>query len=143
MSLKNTHLGWQNEHLARYLLSKVAFITSPTMPGDDVGVDLVCTLYDLERSDKSAPVLVPKNAIAVQVKSTRKVWDFTKKVPYLQRLEIPFFVAVVMQNDLSLDLYSAKYLSHLFSFRGSPKKLKFHPVDDLTSHYREGNDMAG
>lgn len=31
--------GWQNEHLAAFLLSKLAFVAQPAKIGDDIGTD--------------------------------------------------------------------------------------------------------
>ena len=143
MRLANTHVGWQNEHLARFLLSNLAFVASPTMPGDDVGVDLFCTLYEVTESKKGATVLAPRNAIAVQIKSSVDTWDVTKQVSYLQELETPYFIAVVNQGELRLDLYSGRYLPHMFSFRGQLKKLELEPVKKLVGHHQEGSDKEG
>jgi len=143
MRLANTHVGWQNEHLARFLLSQMAFVASPTMPGDDVGVDLICTLYEVTESEKGATVLAPRNAIAVQIKSSVGAWDVTKQTCYLRELETPYFIAVVNQSEQQLDLYSGRYLPHMFSFRGEPRKLELVPVRELEGYYREGDDQEG
>lgn len=143
MRLANTHVGWQNEHLARFLLSQMAFIANPTMPGDDVGVDLFCTLYEVTKSEKNATVLAPRNAIAVQIKSSKQTWDMTKQACYLRELETPYFIAVVAQRKQRLDLYSGRYLPHMFSFRGNPKQLELVPVQELGDNHREGSDQEG
>ncbi len=98
MSLANTHKGWENEHLATFLLSRIAFVASPIKVADDVGTDLFCTLYDRSlrpskrKGTRQVPVLVPRSSIAVQVKSTSKPFDVAPRLEYIARLEMPYYI---------------------------------------------------
>ncbi len=111
--------GWENENLARYILSKFSFVAQPTSIGDDIGSDFFCTL--LER--KNQKYILPKNFFAIQIKSNTNKIDMTDKIQYLESLELPFFVGVVDQKNLKLTLYSGEYIPIFFSYKGIPDKL--------------------
>ena len=49
--LKNTRIGWENERLAEFLLSRISFIANPAKTSDDVGTDFICTLFRQERKN--------------------------------------------------------------------------------------------
>ncbi|MCE5202736.1 MAG: hypothetical protein ABFC80_03880 [Coriobacteriales bacterium] len=141
--LAATHSGWENEHLATYLLSRVAFVASPLKVADDVGTDLFCTLFERVKPD-ATELLVPRNSIAVQLKSSRddlrlKPWQ----IEYLARLEIPYYVGVVDQSQMTLTLFSARYLPMLITFRGRHSVLTLELVDELDGAYRKGDDESG
>ena len=53
------HKGWENEHLATFLLSRIAFVASPVKVGDDVGTDVFCTLFEVTKH-KERDVLLPR-----------------------------------------------------------------------------------
>jgi len=142
MPLAVTHRGWENEHLATFLLSRVAFVASPVTVADDVGTDLFCTLYE-HRLRNDVKVLVPRSSIAVQVKSSPEPVDIAERLDYPGRLEIPYYLGVVDQEALTLDLYSARLLPALLSFRGRPERLKLVPVEVFDRHYRPGDDDVG
>ena len=124
MGLARTHVGWENEHLATFLLSRISFVASPATVADDVGTDLPCTLF--EHADRAAvELLVPRNSIAAQVKSSRRTVDVAKQLEYLARLDIPHYIGVVDQNALTLDLFSGSYLPLMPSFHGRNSNLDF------------------
>lgn len=103
--------GWQSEHIAKFILSKFSFIAEPSTVADDLGTDFFCTLFNIQAGE----YLVPQNSFAIQIKSDNKNIDITKKVPYIQGLEIPFFVGVVSKKDLTLQIYSGESIPHFFS----------------------------
>ena len=142
MALARTHLGWENEHLAAFVLSRIAFVATPVTVADDVGTDLFCTLYDRVVRN-NVPVLVPRSSIAVQVKSNRDDVDMAPKLEYLARLEMPFYVGVVNQRALTLELFSGRFLPCLLSYRGSHTKLPLVLVETFDRHYRTGDDAHG
>jgi hypothetical protein len=116
--------GWQNEHLAAFLLSKFSFLSHPVKIGDDLGCDLFCTFFDIESKGKKE-YLVPESSFAIQIKSKskNKILDM-KQIEYLEHLKLPFFIGVIDQNELSLTIYSGEYLPILFSLKGIPVSLK-------------------
>ncbi|MGB4580768.1 MAG: hypothetical protein WBI91_02705 [Coriobacteriia bacterium] len=142
MGLARTHVGWENEHLATFLLSRVSFVASPATVADDVGTDLFCTLFERTRKEDT-DLLVPRSSIAVQVKSSRKSINVAPQLEYLARLEIPYYVGVVNQKEMALDLFSGRFLPLMLSYRGRHSRLDFVLVDELSDHYRIGDDATG
>ena len=64
--------GWQSENLARFLLSKVSFISKPSTISDDLGSDFLCTLFKIEKNE-----LHPSSSFAIQIKSEGSKIDIT------------------------------------------------------------------
>jgi hypothetical protein len=121
--LKYTRSGFENEHLAEYLLSKIAFLSQPVTVSDDLGTDYFCTLFE-EAVLNKAPQLFPRNSFAIQIKTgPPEDWEMDKKIEYLNRLEIPYFIGFVEQATLSLSIYSGRYLPLFFSSVGVRQKL--------------------
>jgi hypothetical protein len=114
--------GWQNEHLAAFMLSRLAFLAHPAKIGDDIGTDFFCTLFETVNQD-GRDYLVPRKSFAIQIKSSGTTIDATKQIKYLIGLELPFFVGIIDQEHSSLTIYSGEYLPILFSYRGIPKSL--------------------
>jgi len=144
MPLAPTHIGWENEHLATYLLSRMAFVASPIKIGDDVGTDLFCTMFERVETEK-ARLLVPRNSIAVQVKSSGSSVSLSpSQLEYLARLEIPYYIGIIDQTALSLTMYSARYLPLLLTLKGHhPNGLRLDLVQSLDGRYREGDEASG
>jgi hypothetical protein len=117
--LEKFRIGWENEHLATFLLSRISFVANPVKVADDVGTDLFCTLFEIANGE-----LLPRNSLAVQAKSSAAEIDATGKIQYLEKLELPFFVGVVDQSNLGLSLYSGEYLPIFFAHYGIPQGLK-------------------
>lgn len=144
MPLAPTHIGWENEHLATYLLSRMAFVASPIKIGDDVGTDLFCTMFERIETEK-AKLLVPRNSIAVQIKSSGGSVSLSpSQLEYLARLESPYYIGIIDQAALSLTIYSARYLPLLLTLKGRhPNGLRLNLVRSLDGRYREGNEADG
>ncbi|MFH1764911.1 MAG: hypothetical protein ABIF09_12035 [Gemmatimonadota bacterium] len=142
MRLSTFHVGWENEHLARFLLSRLAFVASPVFVGDDVGTDLFCTLFE-RRERNGKVVLAPLNSIAIQIKSSKGSIDVTSKLEYFDRLEIPYYLGFVNRETVTLDLYSARYLPAMLSYRARPKRLELVPTERFIRDYRPGTDEDG
>lgn len=114
--------GWENENMARYILSRFCFIANPSTVSDDIGSDYFCTLFKIQKDGKNK-FLIPQNFFAIQIKSNKRKIDATKKIKYLANLEIPYFVGVINQKNLKLTIYSGEYIPFLFTYR-TPKKLE-------------------
>jgi len=119
--------GWENEHLATFLLSQIAFVAHPVTVADDVGSDFFCTLFE-PADQNGTQMLFPVNSFAIQVKSNRENVDATNKIGYLFGLELPFFLGVVDRSDLRVLVYSGEYLPFMFSQLGRPGQLTLHLV---------------
>jgi len=66
-----THLssfrkGWENENLARFLLSRFSFVAHPASVSDDIGTDFFCTIFEIVKEGKRDS-LMPRNAFAIQI----------------------------------------------------------------------------
>jgi len=119
--------GWENEHLATFLLSRIAFVSHPVTVADDVGSDFFCALFE-PRKQKGKEMLFPLNSFAIQVKSSLADVPATNKIEYFLKLELPFFIGVVDRCRLCLSVYSGEYLPVMFSHLGRPTKLTLCPV---------------
>jgi hypothetical protein len=120
--------GWENENLARFILSKFSFISQPTTIADDLGADFFCTFFKKvakERTTKNGKIIedvfiYPKHSFALQIKSSRRQFNITNKLEFFDNLEIPFFIGVVNQKKLSISIYSGDVIPELFSLVGLP-----------------------
>jgi len=128
--LRNPHKGWENEHLALFLLSRISFVSNPVTVADDAGSDFFCTLFEVGKGD----VLFPRSSFAIQIKSSKDKIDATGKIEYLEKLELPFLVGVVDQAKLRMSLYSGEYLPILFAHHGIPRDLKL-SLEDTSITY--------
>jgi len=135
MQLAHPHRGWENEHLATFLLSRIAFVSSPIKVGDDVGTDIICTLFE-SAIHKGKPMLLPRSSLAVQLKSNRKAVSLARTMDYLERLELPFYLGVVDQKALSLELFSARFLPVVLSLHGPKARIRLKPIDTFRRQYR-------
>jgi hypothetical protein len=117
--LEKFRKGWENEHLATFLLSRMSFVANPIKVADDIGTDLFCTLFEITEGE-----LFPRNSFAIQTKSSMDQIDATGKIEYFEKLELPFFVGVVDQGNLRLSIYSGEYLPIFFAHHGIPQGLK-------------------
>lgn len=124
--------GWQNEHLAKFILSKFSFVAEPSTISDDLGSDFFCTLFNVENKKS----LLPRNSFAIQIKSKedmeskRNKFEITNKRDYLNGLEIPFFVGVVDKQELKLVIYSGEYISNYFSLLPFREKAFVHLISE-------------
>jgi len=109
--LYKTRGGWEKEHLAKSILSKFSFLAEPSTIADDIGSDLLCTLFKIE----GKKYLVPQNSFAIQIKSNEEEIEITNKKNYLEGLEIPFFVGVINKDKSKLIIYAGEYISDYFS----------------------------
>jgi hypothetical protein len=122
--------GWENEHLATFMLSRISFVAHPITVADDIGSDFFCTLFE-PRVEERIERLFPRNSFAVQVKSNFEKISVTNKIDYLLGLELPFFVGVVDRSELKLSMFSGEYIPVMFSLYGPPKELTLTPVTAL------------
>ncbi len=141
MHLAHPHKGWENEHLATFLLSRVAFVSSPITVGDDIGTDLLCTLFEAATHNQK-PVLLPRSSFAVQVKSNRNPVSISPQLDYLDRLEVPYYLGVVDQNALTLELFSARFLPVVLSLKGPSSRVRLKPTDEFIRDYRPSDDKG-
>ncbi len=118
--------GWENENLARFILSKFSFVSQPSTVADDVGADFFCTFFLKIAKDRKANnrikdiFIYPKHSFAIQIKSSRNQINLTNKLAFFDNLETPFFIGVVNQEKLSMTIYSGDVIPEIFSLVGLP-----------------------
>jgi hypothetical protein len=122
--------GWENEHFATFLLSRIAFMAHPLTIADDVGSDFFCTLFEA-RDDDGTEKLFPTSSFAIQIKSNADRIAATNKIDYLSTLELPYFVGAVDRCSLRLAVYSGEYIPIIFSQYKTPTALTLVPVPTL------------
>jgi len=130
--LARTRPGWENEHLATYLLSQIAFVANPITVADDIGFDLLCTLFEPRSVEGSKTLLFPLRSFAIQIKSRNARFRADPMIEYLKRLELPFFLGVIDRSDLSLSIYSGEFLPIMLTHLGPPSQLGLRPVQQRT-----------
>ena len=135
--LKRIRTGWENENLAMYLLSRISFIANPVSVGDDIGSDVLCTLFE-PRTLNGSVQLFPLHSFAIQIKSSFDALEATNKIEYLDGLELPFFLGVAQQSDLSLSVFSGEFLPIALTALGKPDRLILRPVEDESVSIRSG-----
>jgi hypothetical protein len=111
--------GWQSEHLAKFIISKFAFIAEPVNISDDLGSDFYCTIFDIQKKG----FLLPQSSFAIQIKSNSRTIEVTNKLAYFQNLEMPFFVGIVNKKSQKILIYSGEAIPHFFSLYGNPSTL--------------------
>ncbi|MDY6837683.1 MAG: hypothetical protein SWH78_06900 [Thermodesulfobacteriota bacterium] len=124
--------GWENETLAKFILSKFSFISRPSTVADDVGADFFCTFFFKISKDRKTKnnrmvkdvFIYPKHSFAIQIKSSRRQINLTNKLEFFDNLETPFFIGVVNQKKLSMTIYSGDVIPELFSLVGLPTSNK-------------------
>ena len=122
---RSYRLGWQSQNMARFILYKFCFLAEPVQIADDIGIDFFCTLFETEPNKKNTS-LIPRNSFAIQIKSKNKSnkVQLTDYLPYLARLELPFFIGIVDRSRSAMTLYSGEYLIPFFAYKGIPDRLE-------------------
>ena len=130
LSIARMRKGWEDEHLAKYILSKFCFVSEPSTPGDDVGSDIICTFFKREKQIKSNTkgeeevYLYPEISFAIQIKN-KNDYIYNKGITikknnssYLNHIEIPYLVGLIDQNKSTLDIHLGESIPHFFSYFG-------------------------
>ena len=133
--LASFRTGDNNETLAQAILSFVAFTTAVPR-SEDVGLDFLCVL-----AEKSGPLFRTGPSFVVQVKSNLDPLSFgvdkkdpKKKKPYecdwLRSQATPFFLGVIDQSKLRLDLYTTWRRHEAFLKHGDASVITLVPGGD-------------
>ncbi len=130
--LSSTRKGWENERLAAFLLSRFSFVSQPLSASDDTGVDFLCTIYSKSLTNKKVEFLRPVTGFAIQVKSSKRDAQARQGTwtEFLVNLELPYFIGVVSQKELSMEVYSAEFLPLLTPKVGLPASFRFKLVEE-------------
>jgi hypothetical protein len=129
MKMKGYHLykfrkGWENEHFAKFILSKFSFVSEPATNQDDIGYDLLCTFFNVVKFDNEEDkYMFPLNSFLIQIKSNEeKTINITRKGEYFDELEIPYYIGIVNRKDHLLKIFSGGTLQHFFTKFGNPTR---------------------
>jgi hypothetical protein len=128
--------GWESENLARYLLSRFAFISNPVSVSDDIGIDFFGTIF-LHQKIGGRQYLLPKNSFSIQIKSSGKEFDVTDKIEFLNDLELPYFIGIINRETVSMRIYSGEFVPFFFTKVGVPLKLKLNLTDTTNTDMKE------
>ncbi|MBI5265904.1 MAG: hypothetical protein HY851_01610 [candidate division Zixibacteria bacterium] len=111
-------IGDSAELLAEYLLGRIAFV-SRVPRQEDVGHDLLCTLYETV-----GDLLKAGGFFAVQVKSSKSPIRYKKshELNWISSQENPFFIGIADTEAQSLELYSTGQILRLFLWK-APKRV--------------------
>jgi len=136
--------GSRSEIIGEYLLSNIAF-TVPVVARSDIGVDLFCTLYEIEKVQRNKN-LIPSSTFAIQIKSKDNPIILSKShIDYLTRLELPFFIGVVDRKKVCMKIYSCQQLLHLSLKYGNLAdsdadfEIELKPIDDYSENNLKNN----
>lgn len=135
--------GWENENLARFILSRFSFIANPSTISDDIGSDFYCTLFQRIKKGDHA-FLQPKNTFVIQIKSNTSNIDVTKHWRYFVNLELPYLVGVVSRTKMNLVMYSGEILPEFISIeRPSKIEIKLCERQEYGNGYFEKKGSSG
>lgn len=143
MSLLPSKNGFRGEYLARYIMSRFAFISESSV-GEDYAIDFYCGLVKNcmveEFVDYDKPFLLQiKTKTKKELKQGRKniIYDSPEKLSTLYGLEIPFFVGFLDLKEQTLDIHSTSSMWYPYILLGvdniSQVSLKFRKDDDLST----------
>ena len=102
--LRSFRLGWESQIIASTLLYRFSFLAEPVQVADDIGIDYFCTLFETKLKSKNAE-LIPKDSFAIQIKSKgdNNTIELTGYLPYLEGLELPFFIGIVDRDEIKFN----------------------------------------
>jgi hypothetical protein len=121
--LKSYRQGWNHERFAKFIVGKLAFISSPSSTGDDTGTD-VSGFFIKDHPTKKGQI-VPDLSFVMQVKPPS--WKKSKKFPrYVQdrvrelgSFTVPFYISIVNPKTKELNVYSGQGLAALFALESA------------------------
>jgi len=151
MSLLSTKNGFRGEYLARYIVSRFAFISESSV-GEDFGIDFYCGLnkedklikedgreYDIVKYDKPF-VLQIKSKTVEDDKSGNKfiTLDTKEKIKTLHNLEIPYFLGYLDMKTQTLHIYSTSsmWFGNMLIGYENIDILKFKITPNIKSSYK-------
>ena len=118
MSLLWSKNGFRGEYLARYIVSKFAFISESNV-GEDYGIDFYCGLIKDSLDKKYVHYDKP---FLLQIKTTTTKpdieYDTKNKVNTLFNLNLPFFIGHLDLESLILDIHSTSMIWHTYLVTG-------------------------
>lgn len=134
---RNPHHAGRTEYLAQYFFSGLgSAIAAPHQ--EDSGIDLYCTLADIDPDEHRR--LLCAHPFFVQVKSKDAEIEFAnqKSIHWLVSLPQPYFLCVVSQKELRIQVYHSLPVFFVTLLRKIPDSLVFDLGDDISWSTGEG-----
>lgn len=133
MSLLWSKNGFRGEYLARYIVSKIAFISESNV-GEDYGIDFYCGLIKDSLDKKYVYYDKP---FLLQIKTTTTKpdieYDTKNKIGSLFNLNLPFFIGHLDLEKRILDIHSTSMIWHTFLVTGLEN------ISKMTFRFRKNN----
>lgn len=118
MSVKSGRNGFRGEYLARYIVSRFAFISESNV-GEDYGIDFYCGLskeVELETEKGKIECIQYDKPFLLQIKTQTKgeqnnkwryiIYDTKASIKTIYSLEIPLFIGFLNLKEQILNIYS-------------------------------------
>jgi hypothetical protein len=115
MSKWATKNGFRGEYLARYIVSRFAFISESSV-GEDYGIDFYCGLSKEIKNENNEDVVVYEKPFLLQIKTKTTEqdkngyryikYDTKDKIKTIYNLESPFFIGFLELKTQKLHIYS-------------------------------------
>ena len=121
---RNPHQGSRTEYLAQYFFSGLGSAV-PVPHQEDSGIDLYCTLGTPDPNEPRR--LLCGHPFYVQVKSKANPIEYTNQqaIEWLTSLPQPYFICVVTQQTLGIQIYHSLPIFFVTMQRQLPEKLVF------------------
>jgi hypothetical protein len=134
---RNPHQGSRTEYLAQYVFSGLG--SASAIPHhEDTGIDLYCTLGTPDPNEPKR--LLCSHPFYVQVKSNADSIEYVNEqaIGWLTSLPQPYFICIVTQKDLRIQVYHSLPIFLVTIFKQVPKKLVFELGED--DHWTTGEN---
>ena len=116
MALLSSKNGFRGEYLARYIVSRFAFISESSV-GEDYGIDFYCGLSKEIINENNEEVVVYDKPFLLQIKTKTTEndsktgyryikYDTKDKIKTIYNLETPFFIGFLELKSQKLHVYS-------------------------------------
>jgi len=122
MSLLWSKNGFRGEYLAKFIVSRFAFISESNV-SEDYGIDFYCGLIkaalnkDYVHYDK--PFLLQiKTKTKQESEKNDIVYDTIEKIETLYNLNLPFFIGYLDNENQKLEIFSTSSMWHAFLIKG-------------------------
>ncbi|QQS03208.1 MAG: hypothetical protein IPK50_12905 [Fibrobacterota bacterium] len=114
MSLLWSKNGFRGEYLARYMVSKFAFVSESNV-GEDFGVDFYCGLIK-DSLDKTYVHYDKPFLLQIKTTTTKPdiVYDTPNKISTLFNLNLPFYIGHLDLENGILDIHTTSMMWHTY-----------------------------
>lgn len=122
-------VGDRAEYLAKYAISRFAFVSDVQRQEDFGLIDFFCTLgaEEVIKGHKTL-LIVPDSSFYVQVKSSAETYTINSRLVkwVAEHVASPFFLCIVNQEDDKVSFYSCSYIWQALTLISEPTQIKFY-----------------